>query len=431
MNPALACIGLSHHTAPVELRERIAFDAESRGKFLADLENRAECNEAVVLSTCNRTEIYMAGGSVDHRSILGHLADGFGIASAELESATYSLSSEQAISHLLRVAAGLDSMVLGEPQILGQVIAAYETAVAEKSIGPALSKVFLAAIHAGKRVRNETGIARHTISLSSLAVALAQRHISDLADAHITLLGAGEMAELAIEAFRKRGATRCTVISRSLASACKLAERWQGEALTLDGLQQAVEATDILLCSSSAPHTLITKPLVQQALAARPARPLVILDIAVPRDVDPDVEDVPGVTLHDIDDLHQVSEAHQAWRAKDIPLVERILQEEYRACLEELAALRVVPIIKGIRRQGEEIRSRELEKTLRHLGDLTPAQHERIDALTQAIVRKLLHQPTVRLRQEAAGARADEYSLLAREMFGLDDLPSGNGTEAA
>jgi glutamyl-tRNA reductase len=427
MNPALACIGLSHHTAPVELRERIALGGERRTAFVAELRARALCDEVAVLSTCHRTEIYTAGGRADVHAMADLLAGPSGVAAVSLEPALYSLSGEQVVSHLLRVTAGLDSMVLGEPQILGQVTSAYEVAVAEKSIGPALAKAFLAAIHAGKRVRGETGIARHAVSLSSLAVALAQRHIPDLADAHITLLGAGEMAELAIEAFRKRGAARCTVISRSLASACQLAERWQGEALTLDGLQQAVEATDILLCSSSAPHTLITKSLVQLALAARPGRPLVILDIAVPRDVDPDVADVPGVVLHDIDDLRQVSEANQAWRAKDIPVVERILHEEYRACLEELAALRVVPIIKGIRRQGEEIRSRELEKTLRQMGDLTPAQQERIEALTQAIVRKLLHQPTLQLRREAAGVRAEEYSRLAREMFGLD----GSSTEGA
>ncbi|TAK14470.1 MAG: glutamyl-tRNA reductase [Anaerolineae bacterium] len=424
MSLNLYCLGISHHTASVDLRERLAFEGSRCAWFTRELQSQTQWEEVIILSTCNRAEVYVAGSAQCSPDLVNLLAEGFKVDRRELENATYAFTNEQVISHLFRVAAGLDSMVLGEPQILGQITDAYETAVAEKSLGPRLSKLFLSAIHAGKRVRTETRIGRHSLSIPSLAVTLAQRHVGDLATSSITLLGAGEMAELAMDVFHQRGATQCTVISRSLSSACKLADRWQGEAATMDRLVGALSQTDILVSSSSAPHALILQSMIEAVMVQRPDRPLVILDIAVPRDVEPEVKFIPNVTLYDIDDLQNATEANHAWRAGEIPAAESILSEEYRSCLDNLLALQVAPVIKELRQRGEAIRLSEMRRTLRHLDDLSPEHIQRIESLTQAIVQKLLHQPTVRLREESGGARGEQYGRMVSDLFGLESPPT-------
>lgn len=427
MNLGLHCLGISHHTAAVELRERLVFDAARRQQFLARLaEHTAGPAECVILTTCNRTEIYLVAPAGTMPDLDSLLACTFQLDAAVLAQAAYALREEQVVSHLMRVAAGLDSMVLGEPQVLGQVTDAYSHALDDGSAGPTLSRLFQAAIHTGKRVRTETGIGRHAVSISSLAVQLAQRHIGQLESASVALLGAGEMAELALEAFRKRGVSRFHVISRTLATACQLAERWQGEAGSLEMLGDALAGSDILVASSSAPHTLIDRPLVETIMRARPDRPLVIIDIAVPRDVEPDVRAVPQVMLYDIDDLHGTSRANREARAGEIPHAEHILEEEYRAAVADLAALKATPVIRELRQHVEGIRAREMEKTLRHLNGLSPEQVERIEALTQSIVQKMLHAPTVRLRQEAGRLENGALESVVRELF---DLSPNSGTE--
>lgn len=428
MNLGLQCLGISHHTASVELRERLAFDAHRREEFLARLRANGEHIEAAILSTCNRTEVYIAEATDAKVNLVGLLANTFEFSQAELEPVLYAYQEEQVVSHLFRVAAGLDSMVLGESQVLGQITEAYGHALADGSAGPILSRLFQAAIRAGKRVRTETGIGRLAVSVPSLAAQLAQQHIGQLEAASVTLLGAGEMAELAMDAFRKRGVSRFTVVSRTLATASKLAERWQGEAGTMDTLSDALAQSDILLASSSAPHTLIDRALIDEVMRSRMERPLVVIDIAVPRDVAPEVRSVPNVTLFDIDDLRATSRVNRNARESEIPLAERILEEEYRASIVDLTALKATPVIRELRQHVENIRASEVEKTLRRLGELNPEQVQHIEALTHSIVQKMLHTPTLRLRQEAGRLENGALEAVVRELFALSPS-SGSGME--
>jgi len=336
---------------------------------------------------------------------------------------------EQVASHLLRVAAGLDSMVLGEPQILGQVTDAYQQGLEAGACGKVLSRLFQTAIQAGKRVRTETCISCHSTSVSSLAARLAEQEVPDLAQAQITLLGAGEMAELAVEALRKRGVKNFYVISRPINSACGLAKRWNGQAGTMESLAGVLENTDVLITSSSAPHLLIHWPMVKEAMDSRPQRKLVIIDIAVPRDVDSNVGKIPNVLLFDIDGLNEGVAQSMEKRQLEVPAVERILHEEYQVFKEYWSTLKVLPIIVEIRQQADQIRQSELEKTLRHLPQLGEAEQAHIETLTQSILQKILHEPTIRLRQGAAGPDAEKYAQAAQILFGLspeDELPDGD-----
>lgn len=428
MNLGLHCLGVSHHTAPVALRERLAIDTRQRDFFRSGLLAQIESAETVFLSTCNRTELYIAVPAVALPDLTELVAKTFQLPRTMLEPILYSFGEESAIRHLFRVAAGLDSMVLGEAQVLGQVTAAYTDALAAQTVGPVLSRLFQAAIRAGKRVRTHTDIGRHAVSIASLAAQKAQEQITQLAAASVTLLGAGEMAELAMEAFRKRGVQDFTVVNRTLATASTLAARWQGTALTMEKLGEAIARADILLTSSAAPHALVDRLLVETAMAARSARPLVILDVAVPRDVAPEVGALPHVTLYDMDDLQSASRLNQAARANEIPRAEEILQEECHACVLDLQALQAASVIRELRQHVESIRVSELEKTLRRLDDLSPEQIQRIEALTQSIVQKLLHAPTVRLRQEAGQHANGELETVVRELFALSP-PAPNELE--
>lgn len=416
----ILCLGISHKTAPIEFRERLAFDDASIAGFLDTIFYNAHYEEMAILSTCNRVEIYTAAADTKFDELTSQLTAYFKLNEGEIDAHAYQLVNEQVISHLFRVTAGLDSMVLGEPQILGQVTGAYELAVELRTVGPRLSKLFLSAIRTGKRVRTETAIGKKSVSIPSLAARLASKHVLALSQANIMLLGAGEMAELAVEAFRKLGGQRFTVVSRTLASACNLAERWQGEAATMDMLEPVLADADILVSSSSTPHTLIEPELIRRIMVNRPVRPLVILDIAVPRDVNPHVADITGVTLYDIDGLQEGVEESLAARKREVPQAEKILVEEYGLFLDYLAGLKVVPVIKQIRNQAETIRDGEVQRMLQKLPDLSPEAREQIHLMSRSLIKKILHTPTIRLRQEANGPQSERYEQYARELFGLN-----------
>ncbi len=417
----IICLGISYRTAPVEIREKLAFVDQQISNFLLKVKQSNSFDEAVILSTCNRVEIYLTAEETRFDAVINQLSDQFNVSEEDIRPSVYKLVDGQVVAHLFRVASGLDSMVLGEPQILGQVTESYQTALEFGTVGARLSKLFLSAIHTGKRVRTETSIGKKSVSVSSMAVNLAANHIQDLKNAKVALLGAGEMAELAIEGFRKRGVETFFVISRTLASACKLAERWQGEAATMDMLTDIMENADILVCSSSAPHLLIHANLVKRIMEKRSNNPLTILDIAVPRDVDPKVGEIADVQLYDIDDLQDGVAQSQAAREREVPKAEKILNEEYHFFLDFLATLKVVPVIKQIRKNAEDIREVELEKMLRRIPDLTPEMQEHIHQMTCSLVKKLLHAPTVCLRQEAAGPDVDQFEMVTRHLFGLEN----------
>lgn len=417
----LHCLGINHHTADVSTREKLAFDEGQAEEFWNQLliQTQNRILELVILSTCNRVEIFTVAEQPIFSEIETALMEYCNLSQAEVSHLFYRLVDEQVISHLMRVTAGLDSMVLGEPQILGQVTEAYESGLKTHTCGKHLSKLFQSAIHTGKRVRSETAISENSLSVSSLAASVAEQILGDLSNAQITLLGAGEMAELAIESLRKRGANKFIVISRTINSACSLAQKWDGHAGTMENLAGALEKTDILLSSTSAPHTIIHSGLIEQIMADRPDQPLVIIDIAVPRDVAPDVGNLAGVSLFDIDGLKNGVEKALKGRQSEIPRVEQIIEEEYLAFKEYFGSLRVVPVITGIRQQADAIRQQELEKAFRQLEGIDPKQQERIRALTHAIVQKILHEPTIRLRQEANGPNAEKYAIAVSELFGL------------
>lgn len=417
-------IGLNHTTAPVELRERLAFSEEQVRAALSRLSCgyvnlTSDMKEMVIISTCNRIEVYAASNQNSFSGLEAFLSDARGIPVDKLHPHLYTYTDADAVRHLLDVAAGLDSLVLGEPQILGQVTRALELARGVGACGPLLSRLFQAAIHAGKRARTETAISRNPASVSSLAAGLCERSVHDIKKAHIVVLGAGEMAELAVEALRKRGAQKLTVVNRTLERAHMLAERWNAEADTFENMDKAIALADIVISSTGAPHAIIGKDMIEIVMSQRQKRPLMLIDIAVPRDIDSEVGTIPNVRLHDIDNLNAHLENSLAERASEVPLVEAILDEEEGKFMEFLSSLDMLPIIIDMRQQAESIRQAELNKTLRRLPDLNEVERARIEALSQALVKKLLDKPTNRLRAQANAPDAPEYANVARTLFGL------------
>lgn len=406
-------IGINHTTAPIELRERLVF-REDELHTLA--QGFSPAKELIIVSTCNRTELYSTSSRHSFAELEVFLSHARHVPLDELRPHLYHRADQNAIHHLMRVAAGLDSLVLGEPQILGQVTRALELARSVGLAGPLLTRLFQAAIHAGKRARSETEISRNPASVSSLAASVAEKAVGNVKTASVVVLGAGEMAELTVEALRKRGVERIRVINRTLENAQKLAHRWGAEPATFDSLPESLTDADILIASTGAPQAVLTADMVR---AAQRQRPLLLIDIALPRDIEPACAVLPGVLLYDLDSLNAALENSLAERAAQVPQVEAILAEESTQFLDFMRTLEMLPLITDLRQQAEAIRQAELEKTLRRLPDLTDQERERIDALTQALVKKLLETPTRRLRAEAACQHAPEYATVARTLFGL------------
>ena len=415
-------LGLNHTSAPVHLRERLIFSEEHIRASLSRLGRGhlfGSVAEMVILSTCHRVEIYTVSREETFHELETFLSEARGTVRDEFTRHLYYCKDEDAARHLFHVAAGLDSLVVGEPQILGQVTRALELARGQNTAGPVLNRLFQLAIHAGKRVRTETGISRNSTSVSSLAASLSQRVVQDIRGAQIVILGAGETAELAVEALIKRGASRILVVNRTLENAHSLAYRWGAQATTFENLSAALASADILIASTGAPHTILTTEIVNQVMQTRQHRPLALIDIAVPRDIDPEAADIPHVRLYNIDHLNAQLEHSLAERMAEIPQVKAILEEELFQFTGYVKSLEMIPIIADVRQQAELIRQKVLEKTLRHLPDLTEIERNRIEAMTQALVKKLLEAPTHRLRAEASCPHASEYAAVARTLFGL------------
>ena len=419
------CLGLNHKTASVALRERLAFPSHRLETSLARLgcgddPAWSEIQEFIILSTCNRVELYATATRPIFDTLEAFLSETQNFPASEFSSKLYKLLDGDAIRHLLHVAGGLDSVVIGEPQILGQVTEAYAAARHHGTTGKILSRMFQVAIRAGKRARTETTISHNPASISSVAVKLISKMVPELSAANIMVLGAGEMAELAVESLRKRGAKHILVINRTLQRAQELAHRWDGQAATLEVFLEYLPDMDIVITSTGAPHIVIQRSMVEKALGERPQRPMVFMDIAVPRDVDAEVNGIAGVRLFDMDSLSENLETSLAQRQAQGPKVEAILAEEQTAFEAYLATLDVVPIIIQMRKQANCIRQVEVEKAIRRIPNLTPEMEHQIDALTKSIVNKILHSPTVRLREEANSLNAADYASVARALFGLE-----------
>jgi glutamyl-tRNA reductase len=393
----LLLVGTSHRLAPVEVRERVAVDADAAAA-LAD--RLAEAGEAVCLSTCNRTELYLAAPA--RREADGRatelLADLGGVDRAELEPYLYRKEDEAAAVHLFRVAAGLDSLVPGEGEILGQVRTAYERG----KVGPLLDRLFSHALHTGKKVRTDTAIGESPGTTSSAAAALAAQVFGDLSGARMVIVGAGKIGRRAARRLTKRGASLTFVANRTETRGRGLADEHGAATIPLERLVQAAQTADILVSSTSAPELVLTRDELARALPARKGRPLLLIDLAVPRDLDPAINELPDCYLYDIDDLEAVVHETARGREAEFAKAEAIAVEEAGRFRDWLAARNVAPTIASIREEAEAIRRGELAKASGWLGELSERERNAVESLTSQIVNKLLHEPIVRLKEAAA-----------------------------
>ncbi|HET6204674.1 MAG TPA: glutamyl-tRNA reductase [Planctomycetota bacterium] len=432
---SLLCLGVSHRTAPVALRERLAYPPAAAGDALArlargELDASPALAEVAVLSTCNRTEVYAVPRSAEgDADSLAEAVAAFVAATRGMEAGTFrahacQVSGREALRHLCRVAAGLESMVLGEFEILGQVTTASEIARGAGALGPVLEEAFRAALRAGRRARAETAISRNPHSVPSEAVALVVEAVGDLADRRILVLGSGEVARLAGTALRKRGARSLAVVSRVEAHARELAQAWGAEVLPRERLAEALESADVAICSTSAPHPVVTEDLLRRTQAARPGRPLLLVDLAVPRNVEASAGTVPGVALIDLDHLRARLDGHLADRREEVPRVERIVEEEVQGFEERRREAELRPFFSQVRRRLDDIRRRELDRALGDLRDLPPGARERIAHFSESLLKRILHAPTARLRSEPDPDRSALLVRVARELL---EIPCGNG----
>lgn len=425
-------LGLSHQTAPVEIREQLALSEAAIPEALRTLCPDNGCGpsyalEGALLSTCNRLEVY----AVVERADLGQqdLRDYVGRVTAtprEVFDAHMQVrEGEAAVTHLCEVACGMDSMILGESQIQGQVAEAHQLAMAHGSAGPVINALFRAALQAGKRARTETAINEHATSISHVAVELALQIFDDLATKAVVLVGAGEMAELAAKNLVDNGVGKLLVVNRSPGRAAALAKQYGGEALGWDRLTQALWQSDIVVSSTSAPHAILRPETVTVAMQMRRNRPLFLIDIAVPRDVDPAVGKLTNVFLYDIDDLQRVVAANLEQRQREIPRVQEIICQEAIEFLAWFKARDVVPTLVDLRQHVDGIRESELAWALQKLEGLSDQERNVILAFSRRLVNKILHEPTVRLKQQANGREAYRYTEAVRELFGIRDDESG------
>jgi glutamyl-tRNA reductase len=422
VSPPLVCVGLSHHTAPVDVRERLALPDDRQTELLQAMAQAPA--EALLISTCNRVELYVAGPGPDlHDRTRTALASAAG---DDLAPYLYTHHGEAAVLHLFRVAASLDSMVLGEPQILGQVKDAFEQAQRIGAARGELARICGAAFGSAKRVRTETDLGRAATSMASAAVEMA-RHIFDGLDGKtVLLIGAGEMAELAGKHLISAGASRVLVANRTFERAEALAVGLRGQAMPFDRLEESLVLADVVVCTTASPAVVITREKVARVLKPRKHRPLFLVDLAVPRDVDPDVNTLDGVYAYDVDDIQKVINENQAARAAAAAKAEVLVGEEVARYLRQRAVRDQVPVLAQLRARAEQIRRAELERALANLSDpLSPDQAKVIEAMTSAIVNKMLHQPTARLRAVQAGD--SELADAAAELFGLDGTPRKAG----
>ena len=422
-------LGLSYRTAAIDLREQLSCSLESLPLNWQERDGRfAAIQELAILSTCNRTELIARVNcpGLDARAMLADLLSLIkGVDKALFVDHLYFHKGLAAANHLCRVASGLDSQVLGEPQILGQVTDAFMTATAAKTLGPALTELFRTAIRCGKRARSETNISQNPVSTSSMAVAQAQAILGDLTRRRHLIIGAGEMGHLALKVLRARGVATVALANRSRARAEALAA---DEALPIYGLNElatAVSQADVVISATAASQPLLTSEIVKTAMVQRAERPLVLIDIAVPRDIDPTVRHIDNVHLFDADELKQSLDEALAARRQEIPAIEAIIAAELEAFASSLRGLAVRPVIVDLRHKAESIRQQELDRTMRYLGDLDPTTLAHIQHFSRALVNKLLHEPTLRLRDKAVDDSAAVYASTVRDLFGL------NGTATA
>ena len=422
----LLALGISHKTAPVALRERVAFTELEATEFARQAAATPEVREAVVISTCNRTEIYLVVGDPvrAESDVLGLLAGRAAIRPTELAEAIYSPRNCDAARQLYRVTAGLESMIVGEAEIQGQVKRAHEAAMRAGLTWPLSNRLFAAALSTGKRVRTETSIGSSRVSIPSVAVDLALSKLGGLEDRHVVVLGAGETSELTARALAEQGAGTFFVANRHADRALSLAQRFGGTVVGLDGLPEQLLRADIVLCSTSSPHPIVGCEELEQVMRERGDRPLLLIDIAVPRDIEAACGELQGVSLYDIDDLQAVVARNLSMRAEEAPRAQEIVEEEIHRFARWLGQLETLPTVTALREHGNELVEQVLAENSGRWESASPRDLARIEAVARAVMSRLLHEPTIRLRS-FSDERGHASLELVRELFGLrDDAPT-------
>jgi len=415
----ILCTGLNHHSAPVEVRERVSFPGEKARAALAEIRDLPGIQQAALLSTCNRTEIYTASSGEASPFIRAWLIARSGLDADVVWPHIYEKAGREAAVHLGCVAVGVDSQVVGESEILGQVKAAMTTARDAGALGLELEKMFAAAIKAGKRARSETGIGRGAFSIGRCAVDTARGVFGTLEGRTILILGAGKIAESTARHLCAQGASTILVANRTHSRAQELAAQLGGRALRYDQLAEALVEADIVISSTSAPHFVLLPEHVGEAIARRHARELFLIDIAVPRDIDPKVADIAGVHLYDIDDLGGGVEAAAACRAAEVRAAEEIARQAADEYWEWLAARQAVPLLAALREHFEDAREEQLGKFAARIERLTPSERRLVEELTRSLIKRLLHDPTVKLKRELISGNGNAAEALCR-VFDLD-----------
>ena len=421
-------LGMNHETAPVELRECLARDPGNTSAALASMRKFQSIREGLFISTCNRVEALYTSEEPEEarRSVIALLSDMGGVPEHAFISSLYTFQDAEAIRHIFRVASSLDSLVVGEPQILGQIKDAYYQATKEKTTGVVLNRLMHKTFHVAKRVRTETGIADAAVSISYAAVELAKKIFYDLEGKLVLLIGAGEMAELAARHLLGHGVTSIRVTNRTFSRAVQVAESFNGSAVSFDEIGAQLLEADIVITSTASTEYVIDHELVKGSLRKRRNRALFFIDIAVPRDVEPRVNDLGNVYVYDIDDLKGVVEINIAQRKEEAVKAERIVQEEVIKFEKWVKTLEVVPTIVSIREKAEAIRQAEIKRSLGSLGHLDPSQRKAIETLTLSLAEKIINDPIVVLKRKADRPTRDTYLDIARRLFNLDQE---NGAE--
>ena len=413
--------GVNHRTAPVEIREKFSIPGPALEDAYASLNQYSGVEGSIILHTCNRTEVYATTRNIEEgtKDLEKFLRQYSGLGYHELKTYLYQPNCHEAILHLFRVASGLDSMILGENQILGQVKDAYLKAIELGSSDGVLNALFQRAIYVGKKVRTETGLDKYPISISAAAVELARRCLGSLEDKTVMVVGAGEMSELTTRYLMQHGVKSVIVSNRSYDKAVLLAESLQGKAIRLDDLPDMLPQTDILISCTAATHYVMDDNNCGKSLRKRQGKPIILIDIAVPRDIDPAVGDIPGVFLYDIDDLQGVVDANYLERQRASRKAEKIIAEELEKFNQWLASLYAVPVITALRAHAEAIKQEELQKALNRMGPISEHQHKVLGSMANSIVNRLLHNPVITLKEMAASNQGHFYAEVVKKLFDL------------
>ncbi len=416
---ALLAYGINHRTASVDMREKLAFAPDKVISALNDVRAEAKLREVAILSTCNRTELYCSAESEDSGPLLNWLGQYHALPMEQISRCVYEFWNEAAVRHLMRVASGLDSMVLGEPQILGQLKSAYSVAQEARTVGPELGRLFQHSFSAAKHIRTETGIGTNPVSVAFASVKLAKRIFSELSDTHALLIGAGETVELVARHLTEQGVRKMTVANRTLSRANAVAEEFSAHAITLSDIPLALPQADIVISSTASPLPILGKGAVEHALKLRKHKPMFMMDIAVPRDIEEEVGELADVYLYTVDDLQQVVEENRRQRQEAAHKAEELVDSSLVAYMESLKSLEAVDSIRAYREKVETLRQMELEKALQQIRSGADPE-ETLNRMSRSLMNKVMHAPTANMKVAAEQGRSDQIEW-AQKLLGISE----------